>query len=234
MRKWTMCVFILLLALPTGAAQPQTEDQKTLYALGVHVAQQLSSFNLSAQEFEFVKEGIADAAAGKILAASPEDYAQNLNDLSQARMLITAQKQKDLSRAYLEKAAQERGAEKTASGLIYQQIKAGNGTHPKASDTVRVHYTGTFIDGKEFDSSVTRGQPAEFDLGQVIACWTEGVSKMKVGGKSRLVCPSDLAYGDTGRPPYIPGGATLVFEVELLDVKASGTPVPASKPKAKK
>ncbi|HEX8908988.1 MAG TPA: FKBP-type peptidyl-prolyl cis-trans isomerase, partial [Anaeromyxobacteraceae bacterium] len=92
-------------------------------------------------------------------------------------------------------------------------------TQPKETDTVKVHYTGTLIDGKVFDSSVKRGQPAEFPLNQVIKCWTEGVAKMKVGGKAKLVCPSSIAYGDEGRPPTIPGGATLVFEVELLDVK---------------
>ena len=139
----------------------------------------------------------------------------------EARVQAAAQKQKDLSKPYLENAAREKGAEKTASGLIYQQIKAGTGAQPKASDIVKVHYSGTLINGKEFDSSIKRGQPAEFPLGQVMPCWTEGVGKMKVGGKAKLVCPSDIGYGDQGRPPIIPGGATLVFEVELLDVNAS-------------
>jgi FKBP-type peptidyl-prolyl cis-trans isomerase FkpA len=142
-----------------------------------------------------------------------------------------------LAKPYLEKAAKEKNAQKTNSGLIYQQIKAGTGAQPKASDIVKVHYTGTLIDGKEFDSSVKRGQPAEFPLGQVIPCWTEGVGKMKVGGKAKLVCPSDIAYGDQGRPPIIPGGATLVFEVELLDVKHPAAAAPEPKkptaPKAK-
>ena len=152
-------------------------------------------------------------------------------------MQAAAQKQKELAKPYLENAAKEKDAQKMASGLIYQQIKAGTGAQPKASDIVKVHYTGTLIDGKEFDSSVKRGQPAEFPLGQVIPCWTEGVGKMKVGGKAKLVCPSDIAYGDQGRPPIIPGGATLVFEVELLDVKHPAAAAPAPKkpstPKAK-
>jgi FKBP-type peptidyl-prolyl cis-trans isomerase FkpA len=107
---------------------------------------------------------------------------------------------------------------------------------PKASDTVKVHYVGTFIDGNEFDSSVRRGEPAEFPLGQVIPCWTEAVAMMKAGGKARLICPSDIAYGDEGRPPVIPGGAALVFEVELLDVKSPATPAesPKAAPKAGK
>jgi FKBP-type peptidyl-prolyl cis-trans isomerase FkpA len=224
MRKLIVCIFVLLLAMPAGAAQPQTEDQKTLYALGVHMTRQLSVFNLSAEEYEFVKEGIADAAAGKKLIAEPEAYGQSLNALAQARVEATAQKQKELAQPYLEKAAAEKDAQKTATGLIYQEIKAGKGAQPKAVDTVKVHYVGTLIDGKEFDSSVKRGEPVEFPLGQVIPCWTEGVAKMKVGGKARLVCPADLAYGDQGRPPIIPAGATLVFEVELLDVKAPAVP----------
>jgi FKBP-type peptidyl-prolyl cis-trans isomerase FkpA len=229
MRKFIICVFVLLLAVPAWAAQPETDDQKTLYALGVDLAKKLSVFNLSADEYEFVKQGMTDTAAGKKLAAEPEAYTQNINQLFQARMQVAAQKQKELAKPFLEKAAKEKDAQKTASGLIYQQIKAGTGAQPKASDIVKVHYTGTFIDGKEFDSSVKRGEPAEFPLGQVIPCWTEGVGKMKVGGKAKLVCPSDIAYGDQGRPPIIPGGSTLIFEVELLDVKPPAAPAPAPK-----
>lgn len=238
MRKLMIALFIVLLALPTWAAQPQTDDQKTLYALGVIVTKQLAVFNLSIDEYEFVKQGLTDAAAGKTLAAEPEAFKQNINDLAKTRIQTAAQKQKDLSKPYLENAAKAKDAEKTDSGLVYQQIKAGTGMQPSASDTVKVHYTGTLIDGKEFDSSVKRGQPAEFPLGQVIPCWTEGVGKMKVGGKAKLVCPSDIAYGDQGRPPVIPGGATLVFDVELLDVQAPAATVPAitapAKPKVSK
>ena len=169
---------------------------------------------------------MADAAAGKTLAAEPEAYKQNINALAQTRMQAAAQKQKELAKPYLENAAKESGAEKLPSGLIYQQIKAGTGAKPKATDIVKVNYTGSFIDGKIFDSSVQRGQPVEFPLDKVIPCWTEGITKMKVGGKAKLVCPSDIAYGDQGRPPIISGGATLVFEVELLEAKAPATKTP--------
>jgi FKBP-type peptidyl-prolyl cis-trans isomerase FkpA len=120
-------------------------------------------------------------------------------------------------KAYLEKAAAEPGAQKTASGLVYRDVTAGSGASPKATDTVKVHYRGTLINGKEFDSSYGHA-PAEFPLNRVIPCWTEGVQKMKVGGKARLVCPSSIAYGEGGAPPDIPGGATLVFEIELLGI----------------
>ena len=244
MRKLIIAVVVLLMAVPVLAAQPQTEDQKTLYALGAKVfddlKKQLSVLNFSAEEYEFIVQGINDAAAGKTLAPEQETFMPKFNALASTRMQAAAQKQKELDKPYLENAAKEEGAEKTASGLIYKQIKAGSGAQPKATDVVKVHYTGTFIDGKVFDSSVQRGQPVEFPLGQVIPCWTEGVSKMKVGGKAKLVCPSELAYGDQGRPPVIAGGATLIFEVELLEIKAPAakdtkkSKAPAAKAKAKK
>jgi FKBP-type peptidyl-prolyl cis-trans isomerase FkpA len=121
-------------------------------------------------------------------------------------------------KAYLDKAAAQPGAVRTDSGLVYRELRAGSGESPKASDTVTVHYRGTLVDGTEFDSSYKRNEPAQFPLSQVIPCWTEGVQKMKVGGKSELVCPASIAYGDRGSPPVIPGGATLIFEVELLKI----------------
>jgi FKBP-type peptidyl-prolyl cis-trans isomerase FkpA len=109
----------------------------------------------------------------------------------------------------------------TASGLRYEELRAGTGAHPTAADKVRVHYVGTFLDGREFDSSIKRGTPAEFPLGRVIKCWTEGVQLMKVGGKARLFCPSALAYGERGAGGgVIPPNSDLQFEVELLDIVA--------------
>jgi FKBP-type peptidyl-prolyl cis-trans isomerase FkpA len=122
--------------------------------------------------------------------------------------------------ATVAKAAAEPGAVKTDSGMVYRSLKDGTGASPKETDVVRVHYRGTFPDGKEFDSSVARGQPAEFPLNRVIKCWTEGVQKMKVGGKAKLTCPANVAYGEQGNPGgRIPPNATLVFEVELLAIK---------------
>jgi FKBP-type peptidyl-prolyl cis-trans isomerase FkpA len=249
MRKLIFAVFVALLAAvacsPTLTPAPTTEDQKAFYSLGVHLNKQLSIFDLTPEELKYVQLGMADAAAGKQLAAEPEANTQKLGQLAQDRMAKATEKQKALAKSFLEKAATEKGAQKTASGLIYTEIKAGTGTQPNAANVVKVNYVGTLIDGKEFDSSVKRGQPVEFPLGQVLPCWTEGVGMMKVGGKAKLVCPSEIAYGDRGRPPIIPGGATLIFEVELLEVKAANAapsmpamppapPVPAPKPNAKK
>jgi FKBP-type peptidyl-prolyl cis-trans isomerase FkpA len=115
-------------------------------------------------------------------------------------------------------AAKEPGAVVTASGLVYRSLKDGSGASPAATDRVKVHYRGTFPDGKEFDSSYSRNQPAEFPLNRVIQCWTEGVQMMKVGGKARLTCPASIAYGEKGAGGVIPPNATLQFEVELLGI----------------
>jgi FKBP-type peptidyl-prolyl cis-trans isomerase FkpA len=126
--------------------------------------------------------------------------------------------EKQNGQAYLDKAAAQPGAKRTASGLLYVSIKEGAGASPSPVDRVKVHYTGKLIDGTVFDSSVRRGQPATFGLNQIIACWQEGLQLMKAGGKARIVSPSNLAYGDRGAPPDILPGATLDFEIELIEV----------------
>jgi FKBP-type peptidyl-prolyl cis-trans isomerase FkpA len=116
-------------------------------------------------------------------------------------------------------AAKEPGAVVTASGLVYRSLKDGTGASPSAADVVKVHYRGTFPDGKEFDSSIARGKPAEFPLNGVIKCWTEGVQRMKVGGKAKLTCPASIAYGERGAGGgLIPANATLHFDIELLGI----------------
>src|SRR5438034_565931 len=130
----------------------------------------------------------------------------------------TAVPERKAGQAFADKAAAEKGAVKTPSGAVVTTLKPGTGASPTATDKVKVHYHGTLTDGTVFDSSVQRGEPITFPLSGVIKCWTEGVQQMKVGGKSRLVCPADTAYGDRGAPPKIKPGATLVFEVELLEI----------------
>ena len=115
-------------------------------------------------------------------------------------------------------AAKEPGAVTSATGLVYRSLKDGTGPSPGAADTVKVHYRGTFPDGREFDSSYSRNAPAEFPLNRVIKCWTEGVQRMKVGGKAKLTCPAAIAYGEQGAGGTIPPNATLMFEVELLSI----------------
>jgi len=130
-----------------------------------------------------------------------------------------AQNQTQTAADPLARAAAAKGAVVTSSGLVYQAMKEGTGASPGATDTVQVHYRGTLTDGKEFDSSYSRGSPASFPLNRVIRCWTEGVQKMKVGGKARLTCPAAIAYGERGTPGGpIPPNAVLQFEVELLAI----------------
>ena len=122
------------------------------------------------------------------------------------------------SDATLAAASKEAGAKVTASGLVYRSLKDGTGASPAASDKVKVHYKGTFPDGKEFDSSYERNEPTEFPLNGVIPCWTEGVQFTKKGGKAKLTCPAAIAYGERGAGGVIPPNATLVFEIELLTI----------------
>lgn len=207
-----------LLAAPVLAQdKPATDEEQALYLLGASLAQRAQEFSLTPKDLKWVKVGLEDFIAGKQLKVEPEQVNPKLMALRDSRMGQRSSKEKAKGKEYAEKAAKEKGAQKFPSGLVLIPIKEGTGEMPKASDKVKVHYHGTFTDGKVFDSSVERKEPAEFPLNGVIPCWTEGVQKIKKGGKAKLVCPSDIAYGDQGRPS-IPGGATLVFEVELLDI----------------
>ncbi len=203
------------------------EDTKTaLYGFGVLVAERtpVKGSGFTAEDLDEVMKGLKDGATGKEPAVKMDDYGPRVEQLLNEKQAAKAALEKKKGQEFLAKAAKEPGAKKTASGLIYSTLTAGTGAQPKATDTVKVHYKGTLIDGTEFDSSYKRGEPTEFPLNGVIPCWTEGVALMKVGGKAKLTCPSDIAYGDRGAGPNIPGGSTLVFEVELLEIKAPGAP----------
>ena len=208
-----------MIASGASAQEPKTEEQKILYAVGLNVARELKVFNLTPTELEFVKQGLGDAVNGKKLAVDANAYESKVQQLAAARRKVAGEKQAIIGKAFLNKAASEKGAVKTDSGLVFLSLREGSGASPAPTDTVKVNYRGTFIDGTEFDSSYKRNQPAEFVLNQVVKAWTEGLQKMKVGGKAKLVCPPSLAYGDQGAGATIPPNATLVFEVELLEIK---------------
>jgi FKBP-type peptidyl-prolyl cis-trans isomerase FkpA len=197
----------------------KTEEQKTLYAVGLIIARQLSVFNLSPAELDIVKQGLMDASTGKKPEVELSAYNEKVQELARTRRKYLGEKQVASNKEFLDKAVLETGAVKTDSGLVYISLNEGSGTGPNATDTVKVNYRGTLIDGKEFDSSYKRGKPIEFRLDSVIKCWTEGLQKMKSGGKARLICPSSTAYGDAGNGEMILPGATLVFEVDLLEIK---------------
>ena len=222
MRIRTLCFAIGLLSLATpllaAPQDPANDDQKTLYALGLAISQSLGTFSLSDAELDMVKNGLTDGVLKRPPKADLQTFGPKIQQLQQSRVALVAEGEKKAGAAFLAKAASEKGATKTESGIVITTIKPGTGAVPKATDTVKVHYHGTLADGTVFDSSIKRGEPATFPLNKVIKCWTEGVQQIKVGGKSRLVCPSNLAYGDGGSPPIIKPGSTLVFEVELLEI----------------
>jgi FKBP-type peptidyl-prolyl cis-trans isomerase FkpA len=220
--RWLVALVLVLLvtAPPASAQEPKSEDDKALYAIGYSLAERLGPFALTAAELEMVKAGLADGVLGRPRKADPRAYMERIQQLRTTRAAVVAAAEKKAGDAFLAKAAAAPGAKKTESGIVITTLTPGTGPSPKATDKVKVHYHGTLTDGSVFDSSVQRGQPATFPLNGVIKCWTEGVQQMKVGGKSRLVCPSELAYGERGAPPRIKPGATLIFEVELLEIVA--------------
>lgn len=211
---------LLLCTSPVVAAEVQlkTDEDRTLYTLGFAISQNLAFFDLTPEELEIVKAGIADGVLKKELKVDLQTFAPKLQEFQRTRLTAVAAAERKAGQTLLDRTAAEKGATKTSSGLVIKTIKAGNGPSPASTDRVKVHYHGTLVDGTVFDSSVQRKEPATLALDGVIPCWTEGVQLMKVGGKSRLLCPADLAYGDRGAPPRIKPGATLVFEVELLEI----------------
>jgi FKBP-type peptidyl-prolyl cis-trans isomerase FkpA len=222
-RILTIASGLFLLAAPLWAASdPANDDQKTLYALGLALSQSIGTFSLTEAELDMVKNGMTDGVLKRSPKVDLQTFGPKIQQLQQARLALVAEGEKKAGAAFTAKAATEKGSIKTESGIVITPIKPGTGATPKATDTVKVHYHGTLTDGTVFDSSIKRGEPATFPLDKVIKCWTEGVQQIKVGGKSRLICPSNLAYGDASPPgsPIKPG-STLIFEVELLEVVAA-------------
>ncbi|MGH8631901.1 MAG: FKBP-type peptidyl-prolyl cis-trans isomerase [Burkholderiales bacterium] len=222
MRITAVCLLMLAIAGCSGSGTPEAkldnDEQKTLYAIGVVLSQQLKALALTDEELKAVQAGLADGAMKRTEKVVMQTYGPKIQEWAQARLMKASEGEKAAGVEYLKKAAAEPGVTKTVSGALVKSLREGAGATPKASDTVKVHYHGTLVDGTVFDSSVDRGSPVSIPLGGVIKCWVEGVQKIKVGGKARLVCPPDTAYGERGSSPVIKPGATLVFEVELLEI----------------
>ena len=213
-----------------GATQPastqptMTQYQTASYGIGYDLGRNIKDSHI-ALDADLIVQGLRDCLAGTATKVTPEQFD---SAMAKVRQELTANAQANAAKAgeaagkegdaYRETNGKKPGVKTTASGLQIETIKEGTGASPTAADTVKVHYTGKLIDGTTFDSSVDRGQPISFPLSGVIKGWTEGLQLMKVGGKSRLVIPSNLAYGPNGSPPTIPPNATLVFDVELLDI----------------
>ena len=196
------------------------ERKKVLYALGALVAQRtpLAQAGLNEEELTEVMAGFMDATLNKPLKVPTAEAMPKVDQFLKERQKQRADEEKGKGGKYLADQAAAPGAKKTASGLIYFETTPGTGAQPAPTDTVKVHYKGTLVNGTEFDSSYKRGTPAEFPLSGVIKCWTEGVAMMKVGGKAKLVCPPDIAYGERGAGGSIPPNSVLNFEVELIGI----------------
>jgi FKBP-type peptidyl-prolyl cis-trans isomerase FkpA len=193
-----------------------TDDQKTIYALGLALEGSIHSLGFSPEEMAIIARGMADAAAEKP-GLKLEEWGPRIDPFAQVRRQGAVEREKTASAAFIDRAAALSGAARTSSGVVYRELRPGIGPMPKATDTVKVHYRGTLRNGEVFDSSYDRNEPVTFSLGGVIACWTDGLQMMRVGGKAEFYCPSFLAYGDRGNDD-IPGGAALRFEVDLLEI----------------
>lgn len=213
-------------AATTSFAQPKlnTEKDKLSYVVGTQIGGSLVQIK-DELDINVVVAAMKDILDGKEPALTPEQamevqkaFAERMQAKQAARMQELAASNKTEGEAFLAKNKSAAGVKTTASGLQYQVVTEGNGPKPAATDTVKVHYTGTLLDGTKFDSSVDRGQPAQFALNAVIPGWTEALQLMPVGSKYVLWIPSELAYGDRGTPGPIGPNATLKFEVELLEI----------------
>jgi FKBP-type peptidyl-prolyl cis-trans isomerase FkpA len=233
---------LLLSTLPVGvfaataaapAAPPMTEDDKVIFAVGEILSGSVKPFGFSEHEMQLVREGFDAGMHGKKTGIDAESYRSKIQALLTDRLAKGVAAAKSSGQAYRSKAAAEKGATTTPSGLIMTTIQAGSGPSPTADDEVKVQYEGRMIDGKVFDSSKQHGgQPATFKVSGVVPCWTEALQHMSVGAKIKLVCPPELAYGDRGSPPQIPGGSTLVFDVELLAINKAQPPAAPAAPAA--
>ena len=209
---------------PVTAPDPKLND-KVSYFVGTDVGKSIRDNGLEVNIETFV-QGLKDTIekkkemkySDKELEAAMQQFAQNMMAKQKKSAEEAGGKNAEEGAKFLADNAKKEGVTTTASGLQYEVLKKADGPKPAATDTVTVHYTGTLLSGKVFDSSVQRGQPVEFALNQVIPCWTEGVSKMREGGKAKLICPPEIAYGSRGAGSAVPPNATITFEVELLKV----------------
>jgi FKBP-type peptidyl-prolyl cis-trans isomerase FkpA len=196
MRVIVSCLATLLCLGTAGAfaaaPEPTTEEQKTLYALGLAINQSLNNFTLSEAEFEIVKSGLTDGFSKRPPKVDLKAFGTKISELQQARAAVIAEAEKKAGAVFLAKVAAEPGAKKTESGAILKTIKEGTGATPKVTDMIKMHYQGTLIDGTVFDSS-TQSEPAMLRVNEMSKCWAEGMQQIKVGSKSKLVCPSRLS-----------------------------------------
>ncbi|MCL2291021.1 MAG: FKBP-type peptidyl-prolyl cis-trans isomerase [Bacteroidetes bacterium] len=221
MKKLVLIVTCLFLVGMTFnlKSQNMTQEEKNSYAIGANIGGDLKNAGIDIK-FDAFKEGFLDALKGENKFSMEEMQAafENIQKTMEAKQNAGNDLERERGKQFLAENKKRQGVHETESGLQYEVIVMGDGPKPTATNQVKVHYTGKTIDGDIFDSSVQRGEPIVFGLNQVIRGWTEGLQLMPVGSKFMLYIPSDLAYGERGSGGAIKGGATLIFEVELLDI----------------
>lgn len=200
-----------------GGLQLDNEQQKVLYALGLALSQTLERMSFQERELGYLFEGLQDGVFGRPPRLSLEEYARKVEDLARERLASASERAKIEAQQFLARMAAEPGAVRTESGIVLVQQEEGTGPSPSRIDTVRVNYEGRLPDGTVFDSTGQRGRPATFSLDEVIPCWAEALQRMRVGGRMRIVCPAELAYGTDGRPG-VPPNSPLIFDVHLLAI----------------
>lgn len=197
----------------------KTDDERSIYTYGFLMGRNLAPFNLSAAEVKVIQAGLSDAVLGAAPKVDVRFYQPRIQELVTKRIEAASAKEKEKGRAYTEKFVKEQKPQAIPGGGWYLETKAGDGPSPSPTATVKAHYRGTLVDGTEFDSSYSRNAPYEFSLtGGVIQCWLKAFPLIKTGGKGKLVCPAEVAYKDEARPPLIKPGATLLFDVELVEI----------------
>ena len=226
-RLFVFCILVGFVAVGTAcAAEPvlKTEDDKTFYALGNIMATQLGAFRMTPAELEVFKAGLSDGILKKTPLVDVDLYRAKIKPIADTRLAAAAVEEKKKGKAYLDTIAAKPGVKKTSSGLLMETVLEGTGKRPAAKDAVKVNYKGSLIDGKVFDASEKHGGPYGVTVDgepPIIKCWNEARVLMKVGGKAKIYCPSELAYGD--RPNgEIPAGAALIFDLELVEIVAPG------------
>lgn len=229
-RVWlTSAAFALLLSLTAVAAEEVEKiemnslSQKASYAVGLDIGESLGRYG-TAIDLPLLIRGIEDNLKGKKPLLLPDEATKIKREFFQKLQQEIAMKNQAAEEAFLAENGKKEGVRTTASGLQYMVLNEGNGPTPKPTDRVRVHYRGTLLDGTEFDSSFSRGEPATFEVNRVIPGWTEGLQLMKVGSKYRLFIPSRLAYREQGAGPKIGPNSMLLFDVELLGIEPSPAP----------
>lgn len=238
MKKVIMSLALGLVLFPFCLNAADTKDEvafktfedKLSYSIGLDLGGYLKTMG-DKITLDVLKQGIDDGITGaepkmgkEEIAAVQEEFARTMKEAQEAQMAEMMEKNAAAGLAFLEENKKKEGVKVTDSGIQYQELKKGDGPKPTMEDIVKVDYVGSLIDGTEFDSSVKRGEPAVFPVGQVIPGWSEAVQLMAVGSKYRVVIPSDLAYGEAGVPPVIQPNSVLVFEIDLLAIEEKPAP----------